>query len=153
MCIAALQVSRGRARARALRQRLPYLRDSISPLKTCRTFFRPLSALGEGGTRQEDENTDERGRRLCKKVGSVEPTLSRSLPSHTTVPLLHSHTHSLSFSLRRSPHSVRRPRCSGGGGRYDCFLIVSGDKRERGRAGESDLPLPQSYVLTRLKTT
>ena len=122
MCIAALQVSRGRARARAraLRQRLPYLRDSISPLKTCRTFFRPLSALalgegGEGGTRQEDENTDERGRRLCKKVGSVELPLSRSLPSHTTVPLLHSLTHSLALFLSETLTALRRPRCSGGG--------------------------------------
>ena len=67
---------------------LPYLRDSISLLKTCRTFFRPLgdragrmTKTRRGRARTDGRTRSGRGRRdgsLCKKVRSVELTPAES---------------------------------------------------------------------------
>ena len=106
--------------ARCARHGLPYLRDSISLLKTCRTFFSPLSLSGR---------KMKHGRRRRARA-----------PAHTAKKFAVSN--SVSFSPSDAHSS--RPRCSGGG-RYDCFLIVSGDKSERGRAGKSDLLLRPKF--------
>ena len=71
----------------------------------------------------------ERDGSLCKKVRSVELARSLSLSLSGS----HSFSSSLPLSLTVA-HRGRPPtQCGVGGRRYDCFLIASGDKKERER--------------------
>ena len=92
---------------------LPYLRDSISLLKTCRTFFRPL------GDRAGRMTKTRRGRaRTDGRAADADDETAHSAKKFAVSNLLPlSPTSSLSLALVRPPHSPSVQRRARGDGR------------------------------------